>query len=53
MRVIKLKKGNLTLREEDIEGFLERKVTPFGNSGKVDCPKRYMGRRLYLIVCKE
>lgn len=53
MRIIKLKKGELILKDKDIEGFLERRVTPFGTSGKVDCPKRYMGRRVYLIVCKE
>jgi len=53
MRKIVLSRGKLTLVEDQILGFLERTVTPFGTSAKVDCPKRYIGRRAYLIVCKE
>jgi len=34
-------------------GFIERVVTPFGNSAKVDCPKAYIGKRVYLIICKN
>lgn len=52
MRKIELKKEKISLKDE-IEGFLERTVTKFGNSGKVDCPRRFIGRRVYLIVCKE
>jgi len=33
-----------------IRGFLIRKVTPFGNSAKVDCPKEYLGRTVYLVI---
>jgi putative transposon-encoded protein len=53
MRVVELEKGKLTLQEDQIQGFMERTVTPFGNSAKVDCPKRYIGQRAYLIICKE
>jgi putative transposon-encoded protein len=53
MRKIVLNRGRLTLVEDQILGFLERRVTPFGTSAKVDCPKAYIGRRAYLIVCKE
>jgi len=52
MKVIELKKGNLKFTDE-IEGFMERTVTPFGTSAKVDCPRRYIGRKAYLLVCKE
>ncbi|KXA95845.1 hypothetical protein AKJ65_00275 [candidate division MSBL1 archaeon SCGC-AAA259E19] len=52
-RRIELDKGELTLREDEIEGFLEREVKPIGNTGRVNCPKRYIGRRVYLIVTKE
>ena len=38
-RIIELKKDELTLKESEIEGFLERVVTPFGTSGKADVPK--------------
>lgn len=37
----------------DIEGFLKRKVTKFGNSAKVSCPKEYLGKPVYLVVVKK
>ena len=38
------------LEIEGIEGFIVRKVTKFGNSAKVDCPKEYLGRTVYLVI---
>ncbi len=52
-RKIEIKKGALTLRDEEIDGFLERTVTPIGTSGKADVPKRYLGRRVYVIITKN
>lgn len=52
MRSIELNKGNLVLKDK-IEGFLERFATPLGNSGKVDCPKRFIGRRVYILIAKK
>lgn len=52
-RQIKLQKGELNLREDQILGFIEKTVTPFGNSAKVDCPKQYIGKRAYLIICEK
>lgn len=53
MRQIQLKNETLTLEEKDVLGFLEREVTPFGNSAKIDCPKKFVGKRVYVIVCKK
>lgn len=33
-----------------IRGFIQRKVTPFGNGAKVDCPKEYLGKTVYLVI---
>ena len=52
MRRIELRKEELILKEK-VLGFLDREVTPFGNSAKVDCPKRYIGKRAYLIICEN
>jgi len=52
-RKIELNKGKLTLHENEIEGFLERTVTPIGTSAKADVPKKYLGRRVYVIIVKE
>ena len=51
-RKIELKDGNLILHDKEIEGFLERIVTPIGTSAKADVPKRFMGRRVYIIITK-
>jgi len=51
MRKIKIEKKT-KLVVEGIEGFIKRKVTPFGNSAKVDCPKEYLGRDVYLVIQK-
>lgn len=52
-RTIVLKKEELVLKDSEIEGFLERVVTPFGTSAKADVPRRYIGRRVYVIITKS
>ena len=41
------------LRIRGILGFMLRKVTPFGNGAKIDCPKEYLGKTVYLVVLKD
>jgi len=43
--------NELTIK--DIEGFLKSKVTWYGTGAKVDCPKRYLGQEVYLIILKN
>lgn len=52
-RKIELNKGNLTLHDKEIEGFLERTVTPIGTSAKADVPRRFLGKRVYVIITKS
>ena len=52
-RKIELKKDELILKDSEIDGFLERVVTPFGTSAKADVPKKYIGRRVYVIITKS
>jgi putative transposon-encoded protein len=49
---IELTRERLHLHDE-IDGFFEKSVTKFGNGAKIDCPKEFLGRRVYVIVCKE
>lgn len=52
MRKTRLKeKTELNIR--GILGFLEKRATAFGNGAKVDCPKEFIGRRVYLVICRE
>ncbi|MHB8371813.1 MAG: DUF2080 family transposase-associated protein [Thermoplasmataceae archaeon] len=32
---------------------MERRVTKFGSGAKVDCPKEFLGRRVYLIITRD
>ena len=45
--------SNKKLILENIRGFIKRKVTPFGTSAKVDCPKEYLGKTVYLVITDE
>jgi putative transposon-encoded protein len=51
MRQIAVRKGDLSIREK-VEVVYEKKVTPFGNSAKLDAPKKYIGKRAYVIIIK-
>ncbi len=33
-----------------MEGFFEKVVTRFGSGAKIDCPKQYLGRAVYVII---
>ena len=45
--------NTLTLKDDEIEGILERTVTKQGTSAKADVPRRYLGRRVYVIITKS
>ena len=49
---IELTRETVTLTDE-IEGLIQKKVTPFGTGAKVDCPKEHLGKTVYLVICKE
>jgi len=42
-RLITVKKGTLTIGDS-LDTIYEKVVTPFGNSGKVDVPWKYIGK---------
>ena len=49
MRRVKIvNKTTLTLR--GIKCFLEREVKPFGTSGRIDFPKEFIGKKVYVII---
>ncbi len=47
-----LTKENLVLTV-DIEDIIRKKAVPIGNGAHVTCPKEYLGRTIYLVICKE
>jgi putative transposon-encoded protein len=52
-----MKKVNINSKSklilENIEGFVKRYVTKFGNSAKVSCPKEFLGKEVYLVITKN
>ncbi len=48
---IEIKMSNLILKDK-ILGFLEGKVKSHGTSGRVSCPRRFIGKKAYLVIVK-
>ena len=44
-------RSTLTLR--NIKCFLKREVKPFGTSARIDFPKEFIGKKVYVIVKDE
>lgn len=52
MRKVKIiETSMLTLK--GIKCFLEREVKPFGTSARIDFPKEFIGKKVYVIVTNE
>ncbi len=52
MRKIEVVNKKITLTD-NVEVIYEKKITPFGNSAKVDSQKKYIGKRAYVIILKK
>ena len=52
MRRIEVDKGKLVLTE-GIIGFFQKTVTSFGTGAKIDCPKEYLDKTVYVVVCED
>ena len=48
-RSIKIKHGTIKF-EDTFEVIIEKTVTKFGTGAKVDCPKEYLGKKVYLLI---
>ena len=51
MKKITINKGELVVREKVI-GYFKKRVTKFGNGAKVDCPREFLDKDVYVIVCE-
>ena len=52
MKKIKIiNRSTLTLK--NIKGFLERVVKPFGTSARIDFPKEFIGKKVYVVIVDE
>ena len=51
LKITSLNKGKISLNES-VDYLIEKRVTKFGNGGKIYCPKKFIGRRVYVLVLK-
>ena len=52
MKQVKIEQA-IEIKIRGVEGFIKRKVTKFGNGAKVDCPKEYLGKTIYLVIVDD
>lgn len=52
MRKVEIKTKNLIIKEK-ILGFIEGEIRTHGTSGRVSCPKRFIGKRAYIIIVDD
>lgn len=50
-RVKIVEKSTLTLK--GIKCFVERIVKPFGTSARIDFPKEFIGKKVYVVVVND
>lgn len=50
-RKIKLEKGKLNIQDEII-ALYEKVITKFGSGAKIDAPKEFLGKRVYILIRK-
>jgi len=48
-RKIELKKGELNIKDK-ISLVFEKTITKFGTGAKIDAPKEFLGRRVYVMI---
>lgn len=49
---VKINDGKIQF-EDKFERIIDKKVTKYGTGAKVDCPKEFIGRKVYLLIRPE
>jgi len=45
--------GKLLIKDEKVEMIYEKRVTLYGNGAKIDAPKKFIGKRAYVIILND
>lgn len=51
-RVKAISGGKISI-EDNVEEIYEKKITPYGNGAKIDAQKKYIGRKVFVIILKR
>lgn len=41
------------LKLKNVKSLFTKKITKFGTGAKIDCPKRYLGKTAYIVICEN
>jgi len=52
VKKITIKNDKLNI-SDNVDIVFEKIVTKFGNSAKADIPKKYIGRRAFIVILEE
>jgi putative transposon-encoded protein len=52
VRTIKINKKGIKI-EEEFEAMYEKTITQFGTGAKIDAPKEYLGKKVYVLIRKS
>ncbi len=53
MREIKAIVGGKLTIKDNVEEIYEKRITPYGNGAKIDAPKKYIGKKVFVIILKD
>lgn len=53
MREIKAIVGGKLVIKDTVEQIYEKRITTYGNGAKIDAPKKYIGKRVFIIILKD
>ena len=45
-----MRKVKTKLIIENVKLYYEKEITKFGNSAKIDCPKKYIGEKAIVVI---
>ena len=51
-RKIELKKGELNIKDT-ITTVFEKTITKFGTGAKIDAPKEFLGKKVYVLIRED
>ena len=39
--------------EDEVEEIFEKKITPYGNGAKIDSQKKFIGKKVIVLILKD
>lgn len=52
VKINAVRSGKLIIRD-DVEEIYTKRITPYGNGAKIDSMKKYIGRKVFVIILKD